>query len=439
MKKRDHQLVQRVLDGDMKPDEFDEFQGRMRSEPELVTLYQEYALVHHTLSEEFEGGFPAEGSVATSTGRTMRVGVLVAAIAAVLAAVWWFVPWPSRGGDDVAAVTFSLDAVWRFEGTTRNLGGATGVTAESRLKLDQGRAAIALAPALSAVVEGPAEVVFSKTDSLHLEKGRGWFHRSGNVGPMSVTTPRLKAVDDGTEFGLNAPEGGPDEVHVRSGRVRVDPKSGGDSLWLAAGDALRLADPGGIERFAAEDRTFAPDIGRFEPLFTGPLVRDQWRIEYGNPVFSGSGISGANFSAFRSLGGLYPAGDRGVLLVTIDVGKPEAGAFHTDGWAGMSFFSQGNEVLFFGDSFGTRSTWSLDVKQRIPVILPETPVVGPRVVTLRYEVRTGEVSLHDGSVPLAVPFCRGKLPAGTRFDEIRVGASAGAALAVDSLLIRSGG
>lgn len=439
MRKRDHQLVQRVLDGDIKQDEFDEFQNRMRGEPELVSLYQEYALVHHTLSEEFEGGLPAEGTAVAATGRTVRLVILAAAVAALFAAVWFVVPWTARGGDDVAAVTFSLDAVWRFEGTTRNLGGATGVTAESRLKLDQGRAAIALAPAVSAVVEGPAEVVFSKADSLHLEKGRGWFHRSGNGGPMSVTTPRLKAVDDGTEFGLNTPEGGPDEVHVSSGRVRVDPKSGGDSLWLAAGDALRLADSGGIERFSADDRTFAPDIGRFEPLFTGALVRDQWRIEYGYPVFSGAGISGANFSAFRSLGGSYPAGDRGVLLVTLDVGKPETGAFHTDGWAGMSFFSQGNEVLFFGDSFGTKSTWSLDVKQRVPVIIPETPVLGPRVVTLRYDVRTGEVTLHDGGFPLAVPFCRGGLPAGTRFDEIRLGASAGAALAVESLQIRSGG
>jgi hypothetical protein len=58
-------------------------------------------------------------------------------------------------------------------------------------------------------------------------------------------------------------------------------------------------------------------------------------------------------------------------------------------------------------------------------------------VTLRYDARSGEVTLHEGGLPLADPFCTGKVPPGTRFDEIRIGASAGAALAVNSLHIRT--
>ena len=61
MKKQDHQLVQRVLDGEMTPGDFRDFQERLRGEPELEKLYQEYALLHHTLSEEFEGGYPVSG------------------------------------------------------------------------------------------------------------------------------------------------------------------------------------------------------------------------------------------------------------------------------------------------------------------------------------------------------------------------------------------
>lgn len=70
--------------------------------------------------------------------------------------------------------------------------------------------------------------------------------------------------------------------------------------------------------------------------------------------------------------------------------------------------------------------------------MPEEPVVGPRAVTLRYDPRTGHVSLHSGGLPLSPPFCEGKIPAGTRFDKIRIGASAGAALTVNSLVIRVG-
>ena len=113
--------------------------------------------------------------------------------------------------------------------------------------------------------------------------------------------------------------------------------------------------------------------------------------------------------------------------------------FHTDGWAGMSFFSKGTELLFFGDAYGPERTWSLDVKQRIPVILPGNPVLGAGKVTLRYDCKTGAVSLHQGSVPLGPAFCSGKLPTGVSFDEIRLGASSSAALTVRSLVILSGG
>jgi hypothetical protein len=95
--------------------------------------------------------------------------------------------------------------------------------------------------------------------------------------------------------------------------------------------------------------------------------------------------------------------------------------------------------LFFGDSFGSERSWSLDVKQHIPVIVPALPVRGPRTVTLCYDKTTGAVSLHDGGVPLGAAFCAGKLPEGLDFDEIRLGASAGAALDVRSLVIRAGG
>jgi len=73
------------------------------------------------------------------------------------------------------------------------------------------------------------------------------------------------------------------------------------------------------------------------------------------------------------------------------------------------------------------------------VILPGNPVIGPRKVTLRYDRKTGDVSLHEGSVPLGPAFCSGKLPAGVTFDEVRIGASSSAALSVRSLVILGGG
>ena len=127
------------------------------------------------------------------------------------------------------------------------------------------------------------------------------------------------------------------------------------------------------------------------------------------------------------------------MMVTLKADRPLKGEFHTDGWAGMSFYSKGSEVLFFGDSFGPERTWSMDVKQRVPVVLPVNKRIGPRTVTLRYDRLTGSVTLHEGEPPLGKTYCSGKIPAGLEFDEIRLGASSGAALNVGALTIRVGG
>ena len=118
--------------------------------------------------------------------------------------------------------------------------------------------------------------------------------------------------------------------------------------------------------------------------------------------------------------------------------EPFNGRFHTAGWAGMSFYQEGRELLFFGDGFGEEMTWSIDVKQGLPVLLPENRVVGQRTVTLCYNRNTGAASLHEGSLPLGPAFVTGTLPAGIEFDEIRIGASEESVLALRSLTVRTG-
>lgn len=440
MKRADHHLVQRVLDGEVDREAFDGFQQRLRTEPELERLYGDYALLQHTLCEEFEGGHSLE-TAAEAGGRGIGSRVLIAAvIVLLLAAAWWLRPHLAPASvDDVAVATFSLDAVWQIDGPSRKLGGATALAKGTKLHLRQGRAGISLNPSVSATIEGPASVTILSENSLHMDQGGGYFHRGGNGGQLTVTTPKLTAVDSGTEFGILSSPETDDEIHVAAGRVRVVANASGEESFLAAGDAAQVPLNGPIRNFPADVSSFAKLLGRFSSVIAGPFDQAQWRVAYGTPSFSPGRIEGANYAAFLRLPQPEPADGRSVLLATLDVGEATEGSFHTDGWAGMSFYSNGNEVVFFGDSFGATASWSLDVKQRIPVIYPQEPVTGERQVTMRYDARSGEVSLHEGSVPLRAPFCVGKIPAGTRFDEIRIGASSGASLAVESLDIRSGG
>jgi hypothetical protein len=442
MKRADHHLVQQVLDGDVSREDFDRFQQRLREEPNLLDLYGNYALLHHTLSEEFEGGSPAVQAGAEPRRKFYRLSIwsIASVLGMLLALAWWLQPWSRlEAVPDVAMVTFSVDAAWQIEGGSRNLGAATGVARGCRLRLNHGRANIALQPSVTALIEGPAEVIFLSPDDIHLARGRGNFHRSGSGGALTITTPRLVVADSGTRFGIQIGPHDSDELHVEQGRVRVTAKGRNESALLAAGDAARVAAAGVIERFPSHGRKFATGLGRFRTVVIPPFDHVDWRLDHGKPSVSATRVEGANYSLFHRFIEPAPGEADTVLLVTLGVGKPVGGEFHTDGWAGVSFYSGGVEMLFFGDAFGSKSSWSLDVKRNTPLITPEEPVLGPRTVTLRYDPRTGHVSLHDGGVPLKPPFGEGSIPAGTRFEEIRIGASAGASLTVKSLAIRVGG
>jgi hypothetical protein len=289
------------------------------------------------------------------------------------------------------------------------------------------------------MIEGPSTLTFVSTQSLHLAEGRGRVRLEGSGGHLEVTTPSMSAADLGTEFGIETHRDGPDELHVLEGKVSMRLNGKNERHVLVAGQAGRVAGTDGIERFAADESRFRKDLGQFQTLMTAPFMKADWRIDHGTPSITGDRIDGVNYSIFRRFSQPEPGGENSVLLATLEAKPPASGSFHTDGWAGMSFFSKGVEVLFFGDAFGPERTWALDVKQRIPIILPGNLVVGAKTVTLRYDQKSGEVSLHEGRLPLGPAFCSSKLPPGTAFDEIRIGASSSAALAVGSLTLRVGG
>lgn len=443
MKKSDHQIVQQVLDGEVSRESFDAFQQRMRSEPLLVQFYGEYARLHHTLSEEYEDTDPSINPVPETGGRVRPLIPWILAAMVVLLAVVALL-WESAGNkvkrpEMLADVTFSEDAVWRGQGISADPKQSLGMEKGATLEILQGVADIAVKGGGHALVEGPATLTVVSGESLHLASGRGKFTTVTAGQKLVVTTPSMTAEDLGTEFGLKASPDSPDELHVFKGKVRVRINGSNTGEVLEEGQAGKIVGPDKIERFTASGGHFPALVPSFREVVSEPFVKSSWRTEYGSPSVDEDRIEGENFSAYMKLPEALPVPAEPVMLVSLTVGKPSAGVFHTDGWAGMSFFSNGKELLFFGDSYGPERTWSLDVKQHVPVILPGNPVEGSRTITLRYDVASGDVSLHEGKAPLSAAFCSGKLPAGTTFDEIRLGASSSAALAVGGLKIRVGG
>jgi hypothetical protein len=431
MNRNDHHLIQQVLDGDVSRETFDVFQQRLREESELLKLYGDYALLQHTLIEEFEGGRAAGIHLMEPVRRNTAAptAVAIAAVLALLAVVWFTRPWLDKSASaDVALLTFSVDAVWRIEGPSRSIGGATGVGGESVLHLDYGRAGISLSPTVTALVEGPAELTFRSGEALFMKSGKGYFTVGGNGGGLTLETPRVKVANFGAEFGIEVPVAGAEEILVSAGEMRIVSQTGNGEVLLAAGDAAQISARGAFGCFPADGRRFAKALGRFRSVGS----------DFGSPRVLGNPANQEIRDGLLRLPEFLTGPDSSVLLTTLDLGSSFGGDVADDGRSFMSFFSKGSEVLQFGDPSGADASHADGDKQQTQVILPERPVDGLRNVTLRYDPRTGDVSLHEGGLPLGTVICAGKIPLGSSFDEIRLGASSGSVETLKAVDIRVG-
>lgn len=439
MKQNEHHLIQRVLDGAVNQAEFKNFQQRLRQEPGLLEEYQQYALLHHVLSEEFEMMPFGRQVVSRSQRWWMWLGGIGAA-----AALWMLFfhalsdSSPSRRSGPTARVSFSSDATWQIDGDFHPNEQGIDLLPGGTIRLLHGQAAFTLANSATAIISGPSSLEYEYPNRLMLHEGKGRFRMEANGSKFEVATPSMIAVDLGTEFAIEVREGAPDELHVIEGKVQMLLSGKSDGPVLVGGEAGRVTSSQSIEKFAADDTAFAKRVSEFQTIATGPSAAAPWSLAHGEVVWSHEGMAGTDFQAFSDLPGKFPSIDTPVMLVTLRIKDPHPGDFHTDGWSGMSFHFGDEEILFFGDSHGPEITWSIDVKQGQPVVLPGRPLAGPREVTLRYDSITGRVTLHEGSGVLPDPFCEARIPPGSQFDRIRFGASENAALHVSSYTIRVG-
>lgn len=313
MNLNDQQLVADAFEGTLDESGFRKLQQRLREDPEMVALYRDHALLHHSLAEEFEGrGMIGEsGSPAAKSSRGVAIAVAFAALLAL-----GFAAWKGWGGSSSAA---------------------TGARTENR----------------------PVE--------------------AADRAELSGELPSKVLLEDRFDAGATL-----------SGR---QPHRGAS----------------------------------------------QWRLERGDPKFAGGHLDGDNYEAYFTLPADGLSADFPVLLVTVTTRQGAGAPFHTTGWAGVSLYQDGYEVCFFGDSFGPGDSWSLDVKRRLEPIESQPPLAGPQTMTLRYDRRDGSVEIFKGAEPRGEPSARSKLLPGMNFDQVRIGASEGAGLALSRLEVRSVG
>ena len=310
MRRSDHQLVMAAFEGDLGEEEFNTLQNRLKTEPELLAIYREHALLHHSLTEEFEGRHSLGESV-PSVGRNSR----------------WLLPMVAL----FAIIGVGL-AVWKFRPQDQAGGGQAGTSP-------------VVEPVIlpDAYVEGPGVVLLEdRFDSGEMTTGRR-------------------------------------------------PQQGAS----------------------------------------------HWRLERGKPQITNKHLEGSGYETYFYIPKDGLSATRPILLVTVETVAGGDKPFHTAGWSGFSLYQEGYEVCFFGDSYGPEETWSLDVKRSLVPLMPTRNITGPRTMTLRYDRRDGSVEIHEGDKPGSEPLVRSKILPGQNFDQVRIGASAEASLAVASIKVRA--
>lgn len=449
MRLSDHQLVMAAFEGTLEESGFRDLQRRLGEEPELLALYREHAMLHHSLCEEFEGRHMA-GEAPPAPARAPRwvtFAVLTVLIAAIAIAAWkWFSPAPPTQA--MAGCDLSADAAVSVDGRAAVDG--SGFSPGSRLTIERGWVRLNLPRKAVALVEAPANLVYEADKVIWLENGRARFHLPPGAQGLTVKTPSLVATDHGTDFGILAKPGGNDEAHVFEGEVTVKAVTGTASATLHAREAASIDGEGTLQRMDAREQDFVSltpetrvmleesfNFGTFETGRRPAIGASHWRLERGTPKIAGDHLEGSDFEAYFYLPTDALSASRPVLLVTVETVEAGGQPFHSPGWSGFSLYQEGYEVCFFGDSYGPEETWSLDVKRSLVPLTPQTLLKGHRTMTLRYDRRDGSVELHEGGSRGADPLVRSKLLPGLNFDQIRIGASQGASLGVKKVTVRA--
>ena len=448
MRLSDHQLVAAAFDGALGEGEFNSLQRRLAAEPELLALYREHALLHHSLCEEFEGRQSIGDSVPPVSRLPRWLMPLLAAVAvAAVGLAAWKLTRPAGAGALVAGSSLSADALAAIDG--RPMLDGAGFSPGSRLSVERGWARLNLPHKVVAVIEAPAAVIYESDRNLRIENGRARFQVPGDTGDLTVKSASLVATGRDSGFGVLSRPGMADELHVFKGELALQAATGSATATLKSGEAASVASDGTLNRMPARENDFASltpevrilledrfDSGTMETGRRPQIGASHWRLEKGAPVITASHLEGSDFETFFWLPADGLSAARPILLVTVEtVAGSSTLPFHSPSWAGFSLYQEGYEVCFFGDSFGPEETWSLDVKRSLVPLVPITHVTGPRKMTLRYDRRDGTVELHEGAQPGESPLVRSKLLPGLNLDQVRIGAGPGASLSVASLKV----
>lgn len=428
--REDETTIQNLLDGKLGEAEFSRVEERMRHDKSFRGLYLSYVKAHHLLIEKFEtsGEDVARMKPGPIVIRRRRLMFAMAAALAVLATVALLVrmavPQPR------ATLVYGPESAGRTDHPEGKVG-SNILWVGSTLELERGSVSILMPSGVKGYFEGPGRLDMSDANKLRLHSGRAWFEVPDGAEGFVCATNSLFVEDLGTEFGVIADQGRPEEVHVIDGKVRLHPlERPSEILSLVKGEGTawknqQLTGANGPAAFSAafpekivvfsddfNDPDGTPLEGKVPDIGAGPWRATRGEMAVRNGVLDTRGE--LRNAAFAPLGPPHLNDLTHILLLTIEAHGPG-----DEGWAGVSLYTGGQERIFVGDPCGGSGDWALH-----PVgwqAINACPLLsGKSTVTLRYNYRTGLTELFEGEETTGTPRASQWIAPGLAFDRIRI-------------------
>lgn len=251
-----HELLCRLSDTGLSPDDAARLQKLLESSPEARALYQDHLMLEAQLEFELGGTISREVkrqsekvvALSNSAGkRSSRLRWVRYAAAVVLVAILFLSQITSvpQNTDFAARVVKCAGTEFDTAGPQLNAGDDVPAMA---VTLAKGAIEIETNRQVRLIIEAPATFRFENSQKLVLKNGRIAAEVPPKGTGFTVQTPGGEVIDIGTKFGVDVMAGGTSEVHVFKGEVLAQNGDSTKRLNLRQDQALRMDAAGATPR-----------------------------------------------------------------------------------------------------------------------------------------------------------------------------------------------
>ena len=259
------ELISAYFDDALKDGELEELKGFLCADRECVSRFCDQAELEQELRELTEGVSPSvKEEPHSDRGSRMSLWAGAALVLVSLSLAGFFF---TQSGEPKVLADFKVSPHGRItvSGPGEERSNHGELLEGSTIRVAQGSAEIQFREGVRCLIEAPAQLVLEREGLVILHDGRARFDVEDEAKGFQVISGDLHLTDLGTSFGVDASRSSP-EVHVLSGLViGQDARGDREESRVEGGQAMVLADDGGLTPIPIDENRFHSSLGKGIP------------------------------------------------------------------------------------------------------------------------------------------------------------------------------